>query len=371
VLLALATLIGVGFGSIGAVMAARTGRAEAVQGLFPLLFVTFFLSSINLPRELIEIDWFRTVTTVNPVSYLVEGMRSLVITGWDATALLRGFGVAACSSSSPSRRPRRPCAPGWRGRERLHRRRAGGRPAQPHRRLQEPGADHPRDDLPARVPRRLRGRALERLQRPRLRLPSGYTSFQFVFVFLQSAAFGGVFTGFAVAADYESGFARRLMLAAPNRTGLIAGYVITGIVRYLFTAGIVTVAGLLAGMQVDGGASDLGGLLVLGIAVNVMATLFGVGLCMRTQSMQSVPFLQIPVFITLFLAPVYVPRDLLEGWIATVAPYNPATAFLEAGRGFISGRPDAVALAALAGGALLLLLGWYALHGLRKAERSG
>ncbi len=73
----------------------KTGSAQAVQGLFPLLFVTFFLSSINLPRNLIEIDWFRTVTSVNPVSYLVEGMRSLVITGWDATALLRGFGVAA------------------------------------------------------------------------------------------------------------------------------------------------------------------------------------------------------------------------------------------------------------------------------------
>jgi ABC-2 type transport system permease protein len=98
VLLLLATLIGVAFGSIGALMAARTGSSEAVQGLFPLLFVTFFLSSINLPRELIEIDWFRAVAGANPVSYLVEGMRSLVVTGWDATALLRGFGVAAAIS---------------------------------------------------------------------------------------------------------------------------------------------------------------------------------------------------------------------------------------------------------------------------------
>lgn len=98
VLLALATLIGVAFGSIGAFFAARTGSAQAVQGLFPLLFVTFFLSSINLPRELIEIDWFRTLATVNPVSYLVEGMRSLVVVGWDATALARGFGAAAAIS---------------------------------------------------------------------------------------------------------------------------------------------------------------------------------------------------------------------------------------------------------------------------------
>lgn len=100
VLLALATLVGVAFGSIGAFFAARTGSGEAVQGLFPLLFVTFFLSSINLPRELIEIDWFRTVAGVNPVSYLVEGMRSLVVIGWDATALLRGFGVAGAIAAA-------------------------------------------------------------------------------------------------------------------------------------------------------------------------------------------------------------------------------------------------------------------------------
>ena len=206
---------------------------------------------------------------------------------------------------------------------------------------------------------------------PGFDFPSGYTSFQFVFVFLQSAAFGGVFTGFAVAADYESGFARRLMLAAPNRMGLILGYVLAGIGRFAFTGFVVSVAGLLAGMQVDGSVVDVGGLLVIAVLVNVVATLFGVGLCMRTQSMQSVPFLQIPVFLLLFLAPVYVPLDLLDGWIATVAPYNPATAFVEAGRGLISGERDGTLLAFAVGVGMVLLLGLYAVRGLRSAERSG
>jgi ABC-2 type transport system permease protein len=94
VLVALALVVALAFGSIGALFAARTGSSQAVQGLFPLLFVLFFLSSMSLPRPLIEIDWFRTVATWNPVSYLVEGLRSLVITGWDGTALWRGFGVA-------------------------------------------------------------------------------------------------------------------------------------------------------------------------------------------------------------------------------------------------------------------------------------
>jgi ABC-2 type transport system permease protein len=94
VLLGLSMLVCLSFSAIGAYMGLRTGSGEAVQGAFPLMFVLFFLSSINLPRELIEIDWFRTVATWNPISYLVEAIRSLIIDGWDATALWRGFAVA-------------------------------------------------------------------------------------------------------------------------------------------------------------------------------------------------------------------------------------------------------------------------------------
>jgi ABC-2 type transport system permease protein len=95
VLLVLATVIAIAFGALGAFFALRTGSGEAVQGLFPLLFVGLFLSSMNLPRNLIEIDWFRITATINPVSYLIEGVRSLIITGWDAQALALAFGVAA------------------------------------------------------------------------------------------------------------------------------------------------------------------------------------------------------------------------------------------------------------------------------------
>lgn len=94
-LIVLTTLTALGFGGVGAILALRTGSGEAVQGLFPLLLVTFFLSSILLPRDLIQTDWFRIVATYNPISYLVEGIRSLIITGWDAQALALGFIVAA------------------------------------------------------------------------------------------------------------------------------------------------------------------------------------------------------------------------------------------------------------------------------------
>jgi ABC-2 type transport system permease protein len=95
VLLALALMIVFAFGSIGVAAAFRLGSGEAVQGLFPVFFVFLFLSSMALPRNLIQQDWFRTVATWNPVSYLLEGIRSLFIVGWDADALLPAFGVAA------------------------------------------------------------------------------------------------------------------------------------------------------------------------------------------------------------------------------------------------------------------------------------
>jgi ABC-2 type transport system permease protein len=92
VLLVLSILIAFAFASLGGLLALRFGTGEAVQGIFPLLFVTLFLSSSSLPRNLIKASWFRDVATYNPVSYLLEALRSLVINGWDGQALALGFG---------------------------------------------------------------------------------------------------------------------------------------------------------------------------------------------------------------------------------------------------------------------------------------
>jgi ABC-2 type transport system permease protein len=94
VVIVLGSLAAVGFGALGCVAALRTGSGEAVQGLFPLFIVLVFLSSSNLPRPLLKTGWFHTVATWNPISYLIEGFRSLFIFGWDGTALWRGFAVA-------------------------------------------------------------------------------------------------------------------------------------------------------------------------------------------------------------------------------------------------------------------------------------
>ena len=94
VLLVLSIVIAFAFASLGGLLALRFGSGEAVQGVFPLLFVTLFLSSSSLPRNLIKATWFRDIATYNPISYLLEGLRSLVITGWNAQALELGFGFA-------------------------------------------------------------------------------------------------------------------------------------------------------------------------------------------------------------------------------------------------------------------------------------
>jgi ABC-2 type transport system permease protein len=94
VLFALSLFICAAFGTIGLFVGLRTGSGEGVQGLFPLMFILLFLSSATLPRNLIAQGWFETVATINPVSYLIEGLRSLIIIGWDGEALALAFGVA-------------------------------------------------------------------------------------------------------------------------------------------------------------------------------------------------------------------------------------------------------------------------------------
>jgi ABC-2 type transport system permease protein len=208
-------------------------------------------------------------------------------------------------------------------------------------------------------------------QLPGFDFPSGYTAFQFVFALLQSAAFGGVFTGFGIARDFEGGFARRLLVSAPRRGGIVLGYALAALVRWTVTATILTCVALLAHMHVGGSGIDLFGLYTLALLVNVSAVLWAAGVAMRLRTMQAGPVMQLPVFLVLFFAPVYVPLALLEGWIHAVATVNPATALLEAGRGFVSGEPTRVYTAYGIAVALGALFVFWALRGLRSAERAG
>jgi ABC-type multidrug transport system permease subunit len=157
----------------------------------------------------------------------------------------------------------------------------------------------------------------------------GYTAFQFVFVLLQSAAFGGVF------------------------------------------AVVLTAVALAVRMQVGGDGIDLFGLYGLAVIVNQVGLLWACGIAMRFRTVQAGPLMQTPVFMALFLAPVYVPLNLLRGWIHDVARFNPLTFLLEAGRGFLEGSPTDVGLAFGVGLALVVCFAVWAFRGLRRAEAVG
>lgn len=208
-------------------------------------------------------------------------------------------------------------------------------------------------------------------QVPGFDFPPGYTAFQFVFVLLQSAAFTGVFTGFGVARDFEGGFAKRLLIAAPRRSGILLGYTLASMFRWAVVAAVLTVVALVAGMEVGGGPVDVVGLYGLALLVNFSGFFWAGGIAMRFRTIQAAPLMQMPVFLVLFFAPVYVPLELLEGWIEVVASINPATYLLETGRGFVAGGAPHV----LGAFALAIALGvafWtWALLGLRKAEAAG
>jgi ABC-2 type transport system permease protein len=206
---------------------------------------------------------------------------------------------------------------------------------------------------------------------PGFDFPTGYTAFQYCFVLLQSAAFGGVFTGFGIARDFETGFGRRYLLAATDRRGIIAGYGIAALGRAVVTWTVLTAVALVAGMQIDGSGIDLVGMYTLAILVNITATLWAAGVALRVRSIQGGPLMQLPIFLILFLAPVYVPLSLLSGWIHAVASVNPVTALLEAARGFISGDPTVIGLAFAIGIGLPIVFGLWSRGGLRRAEAAG
>jgi ABC-2 type transport system permease protein len=208
-------------------------------------------------------------------------------------------------------------------------------------------------------------------QAPGFDYSAGYTAFQFAFVLLQASAFGGVFTGFAIARDFESGFGRRMMLAAPRRTAILAGYALGALLRVTFIYTMLFTVALIAGMQVHGGGVDLAGLIGLALLMNVSALMFSAGIAFRFRSIQAGPLMQTPTFLALFLAPVYVPLDLLEGWINSVASVNPITALLDAARSLIAGSPEDIGLAfGVAAGLVALFLTW-AVRGVRSAEAAG
>jgi len=161
-----------------------------------------------------------------------------------------------------------------------------------------------------------------------------------------------------------------MMLAAPNRLGILAGYALAALVRAMIVGILLFVVAALSGMQIGGDGVDLFGLIVLALLVNMTAAMWSAGVAMRLRTIQAGPVMQMPVFIILFLAPVYVPLELLSGWVEAVAHLNPFTALIQGGRDFISGQDVHYLLVfGVAFGLGAVFLAW-AVRGVRLAERT-
>jgi ABC-2 type transport system permease protein len=159
------------------------------------------------------------------------------------------------------------------------------------------------------------------------------------------------------------------MLAAEDRRGIALGYALVALSRSAITLTVVTAVALATGMRITGNGVDLFGLYGLAALLTLVGYAWAAGVAFRFRSIQAGPLMQTPVFLILFLAPVYVPLHLLQGWIKAVASWNPVTAIVQSGRGFISGVPTHSALAFACGLALVAVAMAWAVTGLRRAER--
>jgi ABC-2 type transport system permease protein len=201
--------------------------------------------------------------------------------------------------------------------------------------------------------------------------PGGYTVFQFGFVVLQAAAMGGVFAGFSMARDWEIGFGRRLMLAAPQRTALIAGYALAAVVRAVVVIAFIFLIALVTGMDVFARPSYLAAIVLLGMLINLAGSFWASGIALRFRSLQAGPLMQMPVFMILFIAPVYVPQNMLVGWVETAASVNPVTVVVNATRNLLVDSTEEVAAAFGLLMAMAFVLFFWARTGMRRAEAAG
>ena len=195
-----------------------------------------------------------------------------------------------------------------------------------------------------------------------------YTAFVFVYVFYLGAMFVGAFSAFEIAADYEGGIGNRLMLAAPRRLAIIGGYLLYAVGRFVVGSAVIWAVALATGLSVRGGALEIAGLVTLALLLCIATALYGAGVALRLRSIAAATVILIPVFMILFLSPVFVPRDQLTGWLKVATGLNPLTPPVEAGRGFLADDPTSVALAFAVAVGLVIAFGAWAVRGMKKAE---
>ena len=199
---------------------------------------------------------------------------------------------------------------------------------------------------------------------------ASYLAFTIPLALVMGAGFAGMNAGMTLARDIEGGFADRLIVSPAPRITLIAGPLVAAGLRSLFTTTVVLTAGLIGGVGLPG-VVDTIALYLLAIAFSAASACWAMGVALRTRTIQAAPLMQVVIFLAVFTSVAYAPRDVLTGWLATVADVNPVTYLLEASRaaeltglGWAALWPALVALSAL-----LIVLGTWAVTGLATLGR--
>ncbi len=199
----------------------------------------------------------------------------------------------------------------------------------------------------------------------------GFTTYIWSFNILQGGTVAGAFIGFALLRDFESGFMRRLFLASQNRLGIVLGYSIVALTRTMTSLSIVTVVGLAVGARPTGNVLHFLLAVLLICLSGQSACFWGMGIAARMRTIQAGPLIQMPTFISFFLAPIFVPLELLHGWLHTAATYNPMSRIIMGVRDLIAGSMDRVPLAFASAVGMTFVLSLWAITGIRAAERAG
>ncbi len=184
---------------------------------------------------------------------------------------------------------------------------------------------------------------------------SSYLAWVLPLACLQGAGFAGGAAGANLARDIEQGWFDRLLTSPAPRPLLLVGPVTAAMTRALLPTTVILTTGLVLGVSLTGNVEGLVALYVAAVWFSVVTSMWGMTLALWARTQQVGPLIQNGVFLAVFLSTAYTPLVLLNGWLATFAPYNPTTYVLQLARqATVSGIPPSWAttwpgLLALAG----------------------
>jgi ABC-2 type transport system permease protein len=187
-----------------------------------------------------------------------------------------------------------------------------------------------------------------------------YLNFLFPAIVLMAALAGG-HAGFALVTDIEAGFFRRRLAMPLSRVAIVLGPMLAGAVQVVFQSTIIIALALAMGASPATGVAGLLALLALALLWGIAYAGFSAAVALTAGNAQAIQSGTILVFMLVFLTPLLLPEDQLQGWMQTVADANPLTYLIDAMRSLTVDGWHAGTLAkgfAVAGTLAAVMLAW-------------